>query len=67
MCIRDSGYTDHPLIAGTRLRIGDGFDFVDDDPDARDPLSGSFPGHGTATASVIFSDGTPELLSLIHI
>lgn len=57
----DTGYTDHPLIAGTRLRTGDGFDFVDDDPDARDPLSGSFPGHGTATASVIFSDGGDAL------
>ena len=57
----DTGYTDHPLIAGTRLRTGDGFDFVDDNPDARDPLSGSFPGHGTATASVIFSDGGDAL------
>lgn len=57
----DTGYTDHPLIAGARLRIGDGFDFVDDDSDARDPLSGSFPGHGTATASVIFSDGGTTL------
>jgi len=57
----DTGYTDHPLILGPRLRSADGFDFVDDDADAHDPMSGSFPGHGTATASVIFSDGGDAL------
>jgi len=60
----DTGYTDHPLILGPRLRKGDGFDFVDDDPDARDPLTGSFPGHGTATASVIFGEVTPALCGI---
>lgn len=60
----DTGYTDHPLILGPRLRIGDGFDFVDDDPDPRDPLTGGFPGHGAATASVIFSDGAPALFGI---
>lgn len=57
----DTGYTDHPLILGPRLRAADGYDFVDDDPDAHDPMTGRFPGHGTATASVIFSNLTPEL------
>ena len=57
----DTGYTLHPQIAGPRLRIADGYDFVDDDPDPRDPLTGKFPGHGTATGSVIFSGAAPEL------
>ncbi len=57
----DTGYTLHPQIAGPRLRIVDGYDFVDDDPDPRDPLTGKFPGHGTATGSVIFSGAAPEL------
>lgn len=57
----DTGYTPHPQIAGPRLRIADGYDFVDDAPDPRDPLTGKFPGHGTATGSVIFSGAAPEL------
>ncbi len=57
----DTGYTLHPQIAGPRLRIADGYDFVDDDPDPRDPLTGKFPGHGTSTGSVIFSGAAPEL------
>jgi Subtilase family len=57
----DTGYTAHPQIAGPRLRIADGYDFVDDDPDARDPMTGKFPGHGTATGSVIFSGAAPDL------
>ena len=52
----DTGYTDHPLILGPRLRTADGHDFVDDDPDAHDPMTGGFPGHGTATI-VNFSSG----------
>ena len=60
----DTGYTDHPLILGPRLRTADGYDFVDDDPDARDPMTGRFPGHGAATASVIFSDLTPALCGI---
>ncbi|GAA4790612.1 S8/S53 family peptidase [Lysobacter hankyongensis] len=54
----DTGYTAHPQIAGPRLRIGDGYDFVADAADPRDPMTGSHPGHGTATASVIFSGAT---------
>lgn len=57
----DTGYTDHPKILGPRLRIADGYDFKDDDADPRDPMDGMFPGHGTATASAIFSDGAPDL------
>ena len=57
----DTGYTLHPQIAGPRLRIADGYDFVDGDPDPRDPLTGKFPGHGTSTGSVIFSGAAPDL------
>jgi thermitase len=69
----DTGYTDHPEIAGPRLRIDDGYDFEDDDADPRDPLVGGVlrhPGHGTGTSSVIFSArgfpagaGGPEFVS----
>jgi hypothetical protein len=51
----DTGYTAHPQIAGPRLRVADGYDFVGEDADARDPMSGAHPGHGTATGSVIFT------------
>ncbi len=60
----DTGYTLHPQIAGPRLRIADGYDFVDDAPDPRDPMSGKFPGHGTATGSVICSDSAPALFGI---
>jgi hypothetical protein len=56
----DTGYTLHPKIAGPRLRTADGFDFVAGAADPRDPMTGSHPGHGTATASVIFS-AAPDL------
>jgi thermitase len=52
----DTGYTLHPEINDPRLRTGEGFDFLDNDPNALDPLTGSFPGHGTGTASVIMSN-----------
>jgi hypothetical protein len=57
----DTGYTAHPQIAGPRLRIADGYDFVEDDADPRDQMTGRFPGHGTATGSVIFSGAAPDL------
>lgn len=60
----DTGYTAHPQIAGPRLRIADGYDFVDDDADPRDPMTGMHPGHGTATGSVIFSDRAPSLFGI---
>ena len=60
----DTGYTAHPQIAGPRLRIGDGYDFVDDVADPRDAMSGMHPGHGTATGSVIFSDSAPTVFGI---
>ncbi|MEQ1511954.1 MAG: S8/S53 family peptidase [Lysobacteraceae bacterium] len=60
----DTGYTAHPQIAGPRLRVADGYDFVDADPDPRDPMTGMHPGHGTATGSVIFSDHAPDLFGI---
>lgn len=51
----DTGYTSHSEIVGSRLRTQEGYDFVDDKNDPRDAMTGSFPGHGTATSSVIFS------------
>lgn len=60
----DTGYAAHPQIAGPRLRIVDGYDFVDDKPDPRDPMTGMHPGHGTATGSVIFSASAPDLFGV---
>jgi phospholipase C len=53
----DTGWTDHPELAGV-FDHGLGWDFVGRDPIARDELDaglGLFPGHGTATASVLAS------------
>ena len=61
----DTGWTAHPEVEPA-LDKRAGFDFVDDDSDARDPLGSSFflrqPGHGTRTGSVIaarFPGGLP--------
>lgn len=52
----DTGYTDHPEIADpARLLKLRGYDFEDEDRDARDPLTGRSAGHGTSTGSVIMS------------
>jgi serine protease len=51
----DTGYTQHQEILGPRLRITDGYDFEGNKANPLDPMSGQHPGHGTATASVIFS------------
>ena len=51
----DTGYTRHPEVYSERVRVDEGFDFEDEDPDAHDSLSGQSPGHGTATASVAMS------------
>jgi len=56
----DTGYTHHPQIDNARLLTADGYDFEDDRADPLDPLGGSFPGHGTATASVIIANATPS-------
>jgi serine protease len=56
----DTGFRPHPEIASVVLSAK-GFDFVDDDNDATDPMPeepGTLipnPGHGTATSSVIVS------------
>jgi len=56
----DTGYTPHPELADpSRLLVGLGFDFDDDDADPIDDLSDGLldnPGHGTGTGSVILSD-----------
>lgn len=57
----DTGYADHVDLDPTRLDLTSGYDFVDKKPDPQDPLnySGKLlnPGHGTATGSVIVSEG----------
>lgn len=55
----DTGYRRHPEISANLL-VNKGRDFVDGDSNAEDQLEGGalllrFPGHGTATASVIAS------------
>ncbi len=65
----DTGYSDHPELAGM-IDPARGFDFVDDDNDARDPLYDipwwplDTPGHGTATGSVIASRASAEILGV---
>ncbi len=61
----DTGYTRHdeiwhPKPKKRRILAARGYDYEDDDWDATDPLDGSFPGHGTSTASVIMSDHNPS-------
>ena len=58
----DTGYSDHPQLDAGGLLKSMGYDFVDDDPDARDPLGHGSPGHGTATASVIVSADDAEVI-----
>lgn len=53
----DTGYTDHgEFNFPDRLLATKGFNFEEDKQDARDPLNGMHPGHGTSTGSVIISD-----------
>jgi thermitase len=58
----DTGFTKHPEI-WDESRLTSGYDFEDEDEDATDPLVDGLlrsPGHGTGTASVIFSaPGSP--------
>lgn len=51
----DTGYGDHPELDRGALDLEHGFDFVNDDTDARDPMDpNELPeGHGTRTGSVI--------------
>ena len=65
----DTGYTQHGevwdagLASSRRLRPELGYNFEEGVADPTDPMSGTFPGHGTGTASVIMSGrggpGTP--------
>lgn len=55
----DTGYTRHAQIDTARLLAASGYDFQDDSDDPLDPMTGSFPGHGTGTASVIMSNDAP--------
>jgi subtilisin family serine protease len=57
----DTGYSGHPQLTAAALLPEEGYDFVDDDPDPKDPLTHGKPGHGTATASVIVSAEDAEL------
>ncbi|MBB5790194.1 S8 family peptidase [Jiangella mangrovi] len=65
----DTGYTDHPEVAGAWSFDLD-YDVVDGDDDARDPLRRRWympldsPGHGTHTASVIGCRGDGVLLGV---
>ncbi len=60
----DTGYVDHPELAGAIGRGG--YDFLEDDVDPHDVLTGippaQFPGHGTGTASVIASREPGQLI-----
>ena len=55
----DTGYADHIDLDSARLIQKLGWNFVENNADPEDPLNykGS-PGHGTATGSVILSEGT---------
>lgn len=51
----DTGYTAHPELDAAAVRADLGYDFYEDRSDPKDSLTGSNPGHGTATGSVIVS------------
>ncbi len=57
----DTGYRRHPEIDTARLLPNLGYDYKDDKEDPVDPLKKGHVGHGTATASIIFSGiGSPS-------
>lgn len=56
----DTGYTRHPDFFDQRVLVGEGRDFLDNDDDAEDLLTGSAPSHGTSTGSVIMSKVGPS-------
>ncbi len=55
----DTGYTHHPQIDNARLLAAYGYNFQEGNSDPLDRMTGSYPGHGTATASVIMADAKP--------
>jgi len=56
----DTGYTTHPdFFDPERVDTASGYDFLTDQPNPIDPLSGANPSHGTSTGSVIASDIGP--------
>ena len=55
----DTGYTRHPQIDNARLLAAYGYNFQEGNADPLDRMTGSYPGHGTATASVIMANATP--------
>ncbi len=63
----DTGYTDHPNLGMAGLDLNLDRDVIDGDNDARDDLEQHplwplpFPGHGTATSSVIVGHGPPAV------
>ena len=63
----DTGYTDHPNVGMAGLDLNVDRDVIDGDNDARDDLEQHplwplpFPGHGTATSSVIVGHGPPAV------
>jgi len=60
----DTGYADHQQFDARALRPELGYDFLDDVKDPKDPLTGSSPGHGTSTGSVIVSADDLELVGV---
>jgi hypothetical protein len=55
----DTGYTHDAQIDTARLLAAYGYNFQEGNADPLDRMTGSFPGHGTGTASVIMSDAEP--------
>ena len=55
----DTGHTRHPQIDNTRLLAEYGYNFEEGNGDPLDRMTGSYPGHGTATASVIMANAMP--------
>jgi hypothetical protein len=55
----DTGYTHDAQIDTARLLAAYGYNFQEGNADPLDRMTGSFPGHGTGTASVIMSDDAP--------
>lgn len=55
----DTGVVPHVELVGVPRRGG--YDVLDRDADPTDPLTGSYPGHGTGTASVVVSPDPDRL------